>query len=65
MPTRSFEELVQRHVRDDPAFAEALLREGVDALLRNEIDVGRTILRDYLNAEFQKHSGATRMQGDS
>jgi hypothetical protein len=28
--TRSIEELVQRHVAADPAFAEALLREGVE-----------------------------------
>jgi hypothetical protein len=33
MRTRSFNELVQRHVAEDPAFAEALLREGVDELL--------------------------------
>ena len=28
--TRSFKELVQRHVAEDPAYAEALLREGIN-----------------------------------
>ena len=28
--TRNFKELVQQHVAGDPAFAEALLREGVE-----------------------------------
>ena len=31
--TRSFSDLVQRSVKGDKKFAEALLREGVDALL--------------------------------
>ncbi len=31
--TKSFKELVQKHVKDDAKFAEALLREGVDAML--------------------------------
>ena len=30
---RSFKDLVQRHVAEDPAYAEALLREGIDAML--------------------------------
>ena len=29
-PTRDFKELVQKHVAEDPAFAESLLREGID-----------------------------------
>jgi hypothetical protein len=31
--TRSFEELVQKRVASDPAFGEALLREGIDTTL--------------------------------
>jgi DNA-binding phage protein len=44
--TRSFEELVQRHVAEDPAYAEALLREGIDG----DVDTGKAILRDYIKA---------------
>ncbi len=42
MSTKSFEELVQKHVAGDPAFAEALLREGIEALLGGEVEVGKT-----------------------
>ena len=48
--TRSFKELVQRHVAEDPAYAEALLREGVDTLLAGDVDTGKAILRDYIKA---------------
>ena len=48
--TRSFKELVQHHVATDPAFAEALLQEGVDALLAGDVETGKAILRDYIKA---------------
>jgi hypothetical protein len=48
--TRSFKELVQRNVAADPAFGEALLREGIDTMLTGDIDTGKAILRDYIKA---------------
>jgi DNA-binding phage protein len=59
--TRSFSDLVQRHVKDDKKFAEALLREGVDALLSGDLESGKTILRDYIKATvgFEKLGAAT------
>jgi hypothetical protein len=48
--TKSLKELVQSHVRSDKKFAEALLREGVDAMLSGDVDTGKTILRDYIKA---------------
>jgi hypothetical protein len=36
--TRSFRELVQRQVANDPAYGEALLREGIDTMLAGDID---------------------------
>ena len=59
--TGSFRELVQRHVAADPAFAEALLREGIDTMLAGDIDTGKTILRDYIKATvgFEKLGAAT------
>jgi hypothetical protein len=50
MLTRSFNELVQKHVADDPAFAEALLREGIEAMFGGDVDTGKAILRDYIKA---------------
>ena len=59
--TRSFKGLVQQHVAADPAFAEALLREGVDIMLAGDIDTGKAILRDYIKATigFEKLGAAT------
>jgi len=48
--TKSFKKLVQHHVKDDKEFAEALLREGVDAMLSGDLETGKTILRDYIKA---------------
>jgi DNA-binding phage protein len=41
---------VQRHVAADPAFGEALLREGIDTMLAGDVDTGKAILRDYIKA---------------
>jgi len=65
--TRSFRELVQRHVSSDPAFAEALLREGIQTMLTGDIETGKTILRDYIKATvgFEKLGKATGTQPKS
>jgi len=48
--TKNFSGLVQEHVRSDPKFAEALLREAINAMLSGDVDAGKTILRDYIKA---------------
>lgn len=48
--TRSFKDLVQKQVAADPAYGEALLREGIDAMLAGDIETGKAILRDYIKA---------------
>jgi DNA-binding phage protein len=48
--TKSFRDLVQGRVRTNKKFAEALLREGIDAMLGGDIETGKTILRDYIKA---------------
>ena len=48
--TRSFKETVKARVQWDPAFRDALLTEGIDALLAGDVDTGKAILRDYVNA---------------
>ena len=59
--TRSFKELVQRHVATDKAFAEALLREGIETMLSGDVETGKLILRDYIKATvgFEKLGEAT------
>ena len=48
--TRNFKDTVQARVLADPAFREALLREGVETMLGGDVDGGKAILRDYINA---------------
>jgi hypothetical protein len=47
--------------QSDPKFAEALLREGIDAMLSGDLDTGKTIMRDYIKATvgFEKLGEAT------
>jgi hypothetical protein len=48
--TRDFKETIQARVQRDPAFREALLQEGVECLIAGEIEEGKSLLRDYINA---------------
>src|SRR5476649_3032255 len=59
--TRSFRDLVQSQVAADPAFAGALLRDGIDTMLSGDVDTGKAILRDYIKATigFEKLGEAT------
>jgi hypothetical protein len=59
--TKSFKELVERRAAAELAYAEALLREGIDAMLSGDVDAGKSILRDYIKATvgFEKLGEAT------
>jgi DNA-binding phage protein len=48
--SRSFKETVKARAERDEVFRNALLTEGIDALLAGDIDTGKAILRDYINA---------------
>lgn len=65
--TRSFRELVQQQAGADPAFAEALLREGIETMLTGDVETGKIILRDYIKATvgFEKLGKATGTQPKS
>ena len=65
--TRSFKRPGAPADRDDPAFAEALLREGIDTMLAGDVDTGKAILRDYIKATigFEKLGEATGTQPKS
>ena len=58
---------MQKHVAKDPKFAEALLREGVEAMLKGELDVGKHILRDCIKGTvgFEKLGAAIGTQPKS
>lgn len=48
--TRSFKTTVQARALADPKFRDALLREGIETLLAGDVETGKAVLRDYINA---------------
>ncbi|HEX8166475.1 MAG TPA: transcriptional regulator [Beijerinckiaceae bacterium] len=48
--TRAFKETIKARVERDAAFREAMLTEGIEALLAGDIETGKAVLRDYVNA---------------
>ena len=60
--TRNIEETVQARAARDAGFRTALLREGVECLLAGDVETGKTVLRDYINATigFEELGAATK-----
>jgi DNA-binding phage protein len=48
--TRDFKETIRARVRCDPSFRKELLREGIESFLSGDVETGKTVLRDYINA---------------
>ena len=65
--TREFKETVQARITQDRKYRKALLREGVECLLDGDLDTGKAILRDYINATigFKELSRRTRRPAKS
>jgi DNA-binding phage protein len=53
--TRDFKETVRARVQRDSAFRRELLREGVESFLAGDVETGKTVLRDYINATIGFH----------
>ena len=48
--TRDFRETVQARARRDAGFRRALLQEALDCMLAGDVETGKIVLRDYINA---------------
>ena len=48
--TRDFKVTVRERLQRDPSFREALLEEAVDCLLSGDVETGKSLLRDHVNA---------------
>jgi DNA-binding phage protein len=48
--TRNFKETIQARVRRDAEFRKELLRESVECFVLGDIETGKAVLRDYINA---------------
>lgn len=50
MPTLPFKDSLKAMAERDPSFANDMLESAVNAMLSGELDDGRILLRDYVNA---------------
>jgi DNA-binding phage protein len=48
--TRDFKETVKARVERDPEFGASLLTEAVELMLDGDLETGKSVLRDYINA---------------
>ena len=48
--TKDFKDTIKDRVARDPAFREELLKEGIESLLTGDVDTGKAVLRNYINA---------------
>ncbi len=49
--TRDFKVTVRERLQRDLSFREALLEEAVDCLLSGDVETGKSLLRDYIEAK--------------
>ncbi|MGE7371286.1 DNA-binding protein [Neorhizobium sp. NPDC001467] len=48
--TREFKQTVKARLDSDPAFRAALLSDAVAVLLEGDVETGKSVLRDFINA---------------
>ena len=48
--THDFKETIRARAQTDPNFRQALLREAVERYLNGDLETGKAVLRDYVNA---------------
>ncbi len=65
--TRGFRTTLSERAKTDPTFRQAILKEGLDAMLAGDVPTGKAILRDYINASvgFGQLAEATHIPAQS
>jgi DNA-binding phage protein len=48
--THDFKETIRARAQHDTKFRQALLREAVESYLNGDLETGKAVLRDYVNA---------------
>ena len=48
--THDFKETIRARAQREPKFRQALLREAVESYLTGDLETGKAVLRDYVNA---------------
>ena len=63
--TRDFKQTVVARMQKDVRFRRALLAEAVETLLEGDLDTGKALLRDYVNATIGFEALAKEIGKDS
>ena len=63
--TRAFKDTIANRAAKDKTFRREMLREAIDALLNDDVDVAKSLLRDYINATIQFGPLAQAVHKDS
>ena len=65
--THDFKETIRTRAQRDQDFRQALLREAVEWILNGDLETGKSVLRDYVNATvgFQDLEKRTRIPAKS
>src|ERR1700687_2834710 len=65
--THDFKETIPARAQWDPDFRRALLREAVECIINGDLETGKALLRDYVNATvgFQDLERRTRIPAKS
>ena len=62
--TRSFKETIKARAERDPEFRMGLFREAIEAMLSDDLETGKVLLREYVNATVGFETLAHDMQKD-
>lgn len=63
--TKHFRETVLARARNDKQFRREMLREAVETFLNDELDLAKSLLRDYINATIQFGPLAEQLNKDA
>src|SRR5258708_30370683 len=65
--THDFKKTIRRRAQGDPDFRQALLREAVERVINGDLETGKAVLRNYVNATvgFQNLEKRTRIPAKS
>ena len=65
--THDFKETIRARAQRDTGFRQALLREAVECIINGDLETGKSVLRDYVNATvgFQNLEKHTRIPAKS
>jgi DNA-binding phage protein len=65
--TQDFKEKIRARAQTDRKFRQSLLREAIECVLNGDLDTGKAVLRDYVNATvgFQSLEKKTKIPAKS